>query len=374
MRGLQVYIYQKAGWPVFIWDSEGILLKVSTISHKQGRLLGRMEHLGFNLQSEAILQTMTTEAIKSSEIEGEVLDPDQVRSSIARRLGIDIGGLMPIDRNVEGIVEMMLDATQNFQKPLTKDRIFGWHTALFPGGRSGMQKITVGNWRDNSPDDPMQVVSGAMGKEKVHYQAPDADKVPDEMNKFLTWYNSSIEINPILKAGIAHLWFVTIHPFDDGNGRVARTITDMQLARADGIPQRFYSMSGQVRLERNEYYNILEKTQKSSLDITEWLIWFLDCLERVLNDAEKLLSVVIYKSRYWDWLKEKSLNERQKLMINKLLDGFNGKLTTSKWAKIAKCSSDSALRDIQNLITQGILEKESGGGRSTSYSLVALRD
>ena len=374
MRGLQVYIYQKAGWPVFIWDSEGILLKVSTISHKQGRLLGRMEHLGFNLQSEAILQTMTTEAIKSSEIEGEVLDPDQVRSSIARRLGIDIGGLMPIDRNVEGIVEMMLDATQNFQKQLTEDRLFGWQTALFPGGRSGMQKITVGNWRDNSPDDPMQVVSGAMGKEKVHYQAPDADKVPDEMNKFLTWYNSSIEINPILKAGIAHLWFVTIHPFDDGNGRVARTITDMQLARADGIPQRFYSMSGQVRLERNEYYNILEKTQKSSLDITEWLIWFLDCLERVLNDAEKLLSVVIYKSRYWDWLKEKSLNEGQKLIINKLLDGFNGKLTTSKWAKIAKCSSDSALRDIQNLITQGILEKESGGGRSTSYSLVALRD
>lgn len=367
-----MYIYQQKDWPNFTWNKDKLFQILSEISHRQGRIIGRMEGLGFSLKDEAVLQTMTLEILKSNEIEGEFLDADQVRSSIARRLGMDIAGLVPSDRNVEGVVEMMMDATQNFKAPLTKDRLFGWHAALFPTGRSGMLKIVAGAWRKNTPEDPMQVVSGAMGKQKVHFQAPEAKKLPKEMKKFLDWFNTNKELNVFIKAAVAHLWFVTLHPFEDGNGRIARTIADMQLTRADKIPQRFYSMSAQIRLERKQYYDILERTQKHSLDITEWLEWFLACLDRALIAAEEELSGVINKARYWDWLNTKSLNERQKKMINKLLEVFDGKLTTSKWAKIAKCSQDTALRDIQNLMDQGILEKELGGGRSTNYRLKNL--
>lgn len=339
------------------------------VRHRQGRLLGRMEALGFKLQLEASLQTITLDVIKSSEIEGEILDSEQVRSSIARRLGIDIAGLVPTDRYIDGVVEMMLDATQKFDDELTQERLFGWHAALFPTARSGMQKIVVGNWRDNKKDDPMQVVSGPMGRERIHYEAPDSDVLEMEMKRFCDWFNKEYSIDPLIKAAIAHLWFVTVHPFDDGNGRMARAIADMQLARADGTSQRFYSMSAQIRRERADYYNILEATQKGTLDITGWIEWFLGCLDRALIATVDTLSIVISKAKFWDKHAESSFNERQVLLLNKLLNGFEGKLNSSKWAKIAKCSQDTALRDIQNLIDRKILIKESSGGRSTSYIL-----
>src|SRR5215203_629769 len=367
---MSIFIYQTAGWPSFKWNAEKINLLLTEVRHQQGKLLGRMERLGFALQTEATLQTLTLDVLKSSEIEGELLDADQVRSSIARRLGIDIGGMVNADRHVEGVVEMMLDATQHFDKSLTEERLFGWHAALFPTGRSGMHKIVVGAWRDNLPHDPMQVVSGPMGKEIVHYEAPAAELLPDEMSRFLQWFNKSINMDPVLKAAIAHLWFVTIHPFDDGNGRVARAITDMQLARADGTSQRFYSMSAQVRTERNAYYAILEKTQRGNLDITEWLIWFLECLNRALHATEEILSLIFKKASFWRAHEKTIFNPRQVLLLNKLLDRFDGKLTTSKWAKIAKCSHDTALRDINDLIEKKVLAKEDSGGRSSSYVLV----
>ena len=365
------YIYQQKVWPNFFWDQEEIAPVLAKVRHNQGRLLGRMESMGFTLQAEANLQTLTLDVLKSSEIEGEILDVDQVRSSIARRLGMDIAGLIPSDRHVEGIVEMMLDATQNYSAPLTEERLFNWHAAMFPTGRSGMHKIVVGNYRDNSIEDPMQVVSGPMGKEKVHFQAPDSEVLAVEMMKFIHWFNSTNEIDPVLKAAVAHLWFVTIHPFDDGNGRITRAITDMQLSRADQSAQRFYSMSSQIRVERKEYYDILERTQKGSLDVTNWISWFLDCLDRALAETEETLAVVMEKARFWEKHKATSLNDRQRIMLNKLLDGFDGKLTSSKWGKITKSSHDSALRDINDLVQRGILVKEPGGGRSTSYVLPA---
>lgn len=339
------------------------------VRHKQGKLLGEMENLGFGLQTEANLRTLTLDVIKSSEIEGEILDAHQVRSSIAKRLGLDIAGLVPVDREVEGVVEMMLDATQNFSDPLTDERLFGWHAALFPTGRSGMQKIVAGNWRDNEKSDPMQVVSGPLGRETVHFRAPDAEVLPDEMSAFLKWYNFEVSIDPVLKAAIAHLWFVTIHPFDDGNGRIARAITDMQLARADNSSNRFYSMSAQVRKERNAYYAVLEETQKHTIDITNWLSWFLACFDRSLSATKETLAAVLQKARFWEKHASLALNPRQRLMMNKLLDGFEGKLNSSKWAKITKSSSDTAVRDINDLIQKGILRKDEGGGRSTSYLL-----
>lgn len=364
------FIYQLPGWPSFKWNTERINLLLTGVRHQQGRLLGRMERLGFALQSEATLQTLTLDVLKSSEIEGELLDAQQVRSSIARRLGIDIAGMVTADRHVEGVVEMMLDATQHFDQPLSEERLFGWHAALFPTGRSGMYKIVVGAWRDNLPHDPMQVVSGPMGKEIIHYEAPAAELLPDEMNKFLQWFNETGNTDPVLKAAIAHLWFVTIHPFDDGNGRIARAVADMQLARADGTAQRFYSMSAQIRKERNAYYTILEKTQRGDLDITEWLEWFLECLDRALNATEEILSLVFKKASFWKAHEKTIFNLRQVQMLNKLLDKFEGKLTTSKWAKIAKCSHDTALRDINDLVEKKVLAKEAGGGRSSSYVLI----
>ncbi|MDR6197654.1 Fic family protein [Siphonobacter sp. SORGH_AS_0500] len=366
-----MYIYQQRNWPHFYWDESQILNTLAALRHKQGRLIGKMSTLGFTLQEEAMLRTLTLEVLKTSEIEGEILDSDQVRSSIARRLGIESFGLVKADRDVEGVVEMLLDATQKYTEPLTKDRLFGWHSALFPTGRSGMYKITVGDWRGEG-DGPMQVVSGPLGREHVHYEAPDYAVIDQEMEQFLDWFNREEPIDPVIKAAIAHLWFVTIHPFDDGNGRIARTIADLQLSRADESVQRFYSMSAQIRKERNRYYEVLEKTQKGDLNVTEWLEWFMKCLDRAIVATDEVLSSVLTKAKYWEWFKSKSISERQKLMLNKLMDGFEGKLTTSKWAKIAKCSQDTALRDIQNLMEQGILNQDGPGGRSTSYYLAPV--
>jgi len=367
---MAVYIHQLPGWPHFTWQQDQLATLLAEVRYRQGRLLGRMEGLGFPLQSEASLQMLTLDVLKSSEIEGELLDAEQVRSSIARRLGMDIAGLVPTDRHVEGVVEMMLNATQQYLQYLSEDRLFGWHAALFPTGRSGMHKIVVGAWRDNKTGDPMQVVSGPMGREIIHYEAPASDRLPNEMNRFINWFNENADMDTVVKAAVAHLWFVTIHPFDDGNGRIARAIADMQLARADGTPQRFYSMSAQIRKERKEYYDILETTQKGSLDITGWLLWFLRCLDRAIVATDETLGVVLKKAKFWEKYRTASLNNRQRMILNKLLEGFEGKLNTSKWAKITKTSPDTALRDIQDLIEKQILAKEAGGGRSTSYVLI----
>ncbi|OQP66618.1 Fic family protein [Niastella populi] len=364
-----MYIYQLPKWPDFHWDKEKLSRLLAEVRYRQGKLTGRMESMGFGLQAEATLHTLTLDVLKSSEIEGEILNPEQVRSSIARRLGMDIAGLVPADRHVEGVVEMMLDATQHYNMPLTDERLFGWHAALFPTGRSGMYKIVVGAWRTNTEKNPMQVVSGAIGRETVHFEAPASEFVEGEMDKFLNWFNSENDLDPVIKAAIAHLWFVTIHPFADGNGRMARTITDMLLARTDQNSQRFYSMSAQIRNERKAYYDILEKTQKGTLDITEWLAWFLNCLDSSISATEEILAKVMRKSRFWENLKTYSLNDRQQKILNALIDGFEGKLTSSKWAKITKTSQDTASRDIQDLIDKGILLKEAAGGRSTSYTL-----
>jgi Fic family protein len=365
---MPMYIYHQSEWPKFFWDHKVLAGPLASLRHRQGRLTGRMGSLGFSLRSEAVLQTLTEDVIKSSEIEGEKLDRDQVRSSIARRLGMDIGALTPAERNVEGVVEMMLDATQKYDQPLTEDRLFDWHAALFPTGRSGMTRIIVGGWRDDHAG-PMQVVSGAIGHEHIHYEAPEVSTLAREMKTFLDWFNSHEDIDPVLKAAVAHLWFVTIHPFEDGNGRIARALADMQLARSEQSPQRFYSMSAQIRQERNAYYSILETTQKGGLDITPWLKWFLSCLDRAFDGAETTLAGVLKKARFWEQHSHNVFNARQKNMINHMLDGFQGKLTSSKWAKIEKCSPDTALRDINDLVERGVINKDASGGRSTSYSL-----
>lgn len=368
------YIHERKDWPNFRWDSQQLIPLIGKVRNLQGKLIGKMESVGFDLRSEANLETVTLEIVKSSEIEGEVLNAEQVRSSLARRLGMESAGLVPSNRDVDGIVDLLLDAIQNYKSQLTKERLFNWHFSLFPTGRSGMYKIIVGNWRDDSTG-PMQVVSGAMGKERVHFQAPPAERIPDEINQFLAWANVEQEdLDPVLKAGIAHLWFVTIHPFEDGNGRITRAITDMLLTRSDGIPQRFYSMSAQIRNERKQYYEILEKTQGDDLDITPWLLWFLKCLHNALLSSAVILEKVMYKHRFWLKHADKSLNERQRKMLNRLLNDFKGKLTTKKWGKMTKSSHDTALRDIQGLIEMDILKKEKAGGRSTNYELVEIND
>lgn len=364
-----MYIWERAGWPGLRWDNESLATQLAAASRDQGRLLGRMEALGFDLRREANLATLTEDVVKSSEIEGEKLPPDQVRSSIARRLGMDAGGLAPVDRNVEGVVEMMLDATGNYADPLTVERLFDWHAALFSTGRSGMRWIVVGNWR-NDAEGPMQLVSGPVGREKVHYQAPPAEALPAEMEQFLRWFNEPADTDPLLFAGLAHLWFVTLHPFDDGNGRIARAIGDMALARSEKIGQRFYSLSAQIRSERNDYYKTLERSQKGDLDVTRWQQWFLSCLQRAIHSAQDTLGIVLAKASFWERFAQESLNERQINMLNRLLDGcFEGNLTSSKWAKMTKASQDTAQRDIADLIERGALRKNPGGGRSTSYSL-----
>jgi len=362
------YIHELPDWPQFRWDHELISTQLAAVRHRQGRLIGRMEGLGFQLRAEAVLQSLTEDVLKSSEIEGERLDREQVRSSIARWLGIDIGALAPVDRNVEGVVEMMLDATQNYLKPLTGERLFGWHAALFPTGRSGMTRITVGSWRTEAAG-PMQVVSGPIGSERIHFEAPSADRLPVEMEAFLAWFNAPSNIDPVIFAALAHLWFVTIHPFEDGNGRIARAIADMALARSEGTPQRFYSMSAQIQIERKTYYQTLELTQKDGIDITNWMLWFLHCLDRAFSGAETILASVLQKARFWDANATTALNDRQRLIINRLLGGFIGKLNSSKYATLAKCSQDTAGRDIEDLCTKNILVRNPGGGRSTSYAL-----
>lgn len=364
------FIYQLKDWPAFEWEQERLTPLLADLRFRQGRLIGRMEALGFALKEEANLQILTLDVLKSSEIEGEILNSDEVRSSIARRMGMDIAGLVPSDRNVEGVVEMMLDATQQKEKTLTQKRLFAWHASLFPTGRSGMHTIVTGAWRNNAKDDPMQVISGAMGKEKVHFQAPDSDRLEMEMKRFCEWFNKNNDTDPVLKAAIAHLWFVTIHPFDDGNGRIARAVTDLLLARADNSHQRFYSMSAQIRKERSAYYNILERTQQNTLDITHWLEWFLQCLQRALATSSETLEAVLFKAAFWERHKETIFNNRQLAMVNKLLDGIDGKLSSSKWAKMAKCSSDTAIRDINDLVEKAVLVKDGAGGRSTGYNLV----
>ena len=367
-RGDCAYIWQSDDWPDWRYDIGVLAQPLAEVSRAQGLLLGRLADVGFALRDQATLAALTDDVLKTSEIEGELLNPESVRSSIARRLGVDLGAVAPVDRRVEAVVEMVLDATANNGAAITRERLFGWHAALFTSGYSGLTRIRVGQWRDDATG-PMQVVLGPYGRQRVHFEAPPAGRIEMEMNRFLEWANGSTEAPPFLKAGLAHLWFVTIHPFDDGNGRIARAVGDLFLARADGSPQRFYSLSAQIQRDRKDYYDILERAQQQSLDVTEWLRWFLQTLHRAIDEAQQTVDGVLAKTRFWRRWATTPMNERQVKLATALLDGFNGKLTTSKWAAIAKCSTDTALRDIGDLVERGVLRKSDAGGRSTSYVL-----
>lgn len=366
---MAVYIHQLRDWPLFTWDADKLASLLADARFEQGKILGQMQRLGFDLQAAASLDNLSLDLLKSGEIEGELMDPAEVRSSLARKLGLDFDTEIIPTRRVDAIAELMLDATRNFESPLTAERLFSWQAALFPTGQSGLLKIKTGGWRDNPPQDPMQVVSGPMGRETIHFTAPGAELVPDEMNHFLDWFNHSHETDPFIKAALSHLWFITIHPFEDGNGRIARAITDLQLCRADKTSFRFYSMNAQIRKERNAYYKILEQTQKGGLDISGWLEWFLQCLLNSFASSDSILEAVLRKGRFWSSYQLQSFNDRQLMMLNKLHDGFTGKLSSSKWAAMTKCSHDTALRDIQDLLRRNILRKEEAGGRSTHYVL-----
>lgn len=363
------YIHELPDWPNFTWDMRALAQSLSSVRHKQGRHLGKMEALGFDLRTEASVTSLTSEIVKSSAIEGKQLDAEEVRSSIARKLGLDVAALPLPGRDVEGIVEIMLDATGNFQAPLTEERICGWHAALFPTGRSGMHRIAVGQWRTGEHG-PMQVVSGPIGQERVHFQAPDAGRLTIEMKRFLDWFDRPSETDPVIKAAVAHLWFVTIHPFDDGNGRIARAIADMMLSRADGSKDRFYSMSAGIEADRREYYLQLESTQRGSLDITSWLAWFLGCLDRAIDASDIMLASILRKAALWQRINTRPVNERQRTAINRMMEhDWKGHMNTSKYASLTKCSQDTALRDIKELLDRGILVMNQAGGRSTSYRL-----
>ena len=366
---MEKYIYQYENWTTFTWQETDVNLLLGEVRHLQGKLLGQMKTVGFNTQEEASLRALTLDVVSTSEIEGEKLDYAQVRSSIARKLGINIAGLVPSNRNVEGVVEMMLDATRQFQQPLTNKRLFAWHAALFPTGYSGMVKIETGRYRSEE----MQIVSGAMGKEKIHYVALPAKEVKAAMNKFLVWFNNSQPIDPVIKSAIAHFWFIIIHPFDDGNGRIARALSDLLLTRSEQGNQRYYSMSSAICKNRKQYYACLEKSQKGNLDLTEWLLWFLHCLDEALTAAEKSYDTVLQKASFYDKHQKSKLNDRQRKMLNKLFDGIDGVLNTSKWAKMAKCSQDTAHRDILQLIDLKILKQAPGAGRSTNYVLRRIK-
>jgi Fic family protein len=361
-----MYLHQRDNWYEFTWDAIALLPRLSAARNLQGSLLGRLESMEFSVQDEAELEMRTLDVLKSSEIEGKNLNPDEVRSSVARQLGLASAGLIESSRDIDGVVQMTLDATHNYQQPLTPDRLFGWHAALFPTGYSGMYKIEVAQYRSSE----MQIVSGPIGREKIHYQAPEPNKVEPEMERFLAWFNKENDLEPVIKAALAHLRFISIHPFDDGNGRITRAITDLQLARSDHSPRRFYSMSNQIRIERKGYYEVLECTQKGTSDVTPWLTWFIDCLYNALLGSNEILNLVLRKAAFWQKHANVDLNDRQRLLLKKLQEGFEGKLTSSKWQKIAKTSQDTALRDIQDLIIKGILEKAPEGGRSTNYQLV----
>ncbi len=366
--GENIYIWQSSGWPQWRYDLSALAQALTEVSRAQGMLQGRLADVGLALRDHASLAALTDDVLKTSEIEGEVLDVASVRSSVARRLGMDIGALAPVDRHVEGVVEMVLDATSRSSAPLTAERLFGWHAALFPTGYSGLSRITVGQWRDDTTG-PMQVVSGPVNRRKIYFQAPPADALPAEMAQFLAWANQDTDEPALIKAGLAHLWFVTLHPFDDGSGRIARAVGDLFLARADGAEQRFYSLSAQIQRERKHYYDILERTQKGSLDVTDWLTWFLGTLAQAVASSQITLDGVLVKARFWQRWAGTPMNERQVKLLNRLFDGFDGKLTSSKWAAIGKCSPDTALRDIMQLMALGVLRKSPGGGRSTGYEL-----
>jgi len=369
MSGDYLYIWSKPDWPQWRYDLAALAPALAAVTGAQGLLLGRLMDVGIAQRGEANLAALTADVLKTSEIEGEALDARSVRSSIARRLGVDIGALAPVDRHVEGVVEMVLDATTHCNAQLTRARLFGWHAALFPTGYSGLTQIRVGGFRDDARG-PMQVVSGPIGRQRVHFEAPPAERVEDGMARFIDWFNNNYDHHPVLKAGLAHLWFVTLHPFDDGNGRIARAVGDMLLAQFDHSDQRFYSLSAQIQRERRDYYEILERTQKGTLEVTAWLAWFLQTLQRALEAAQQTLDAVLAKTRFWRQMAGVPLNERHTKLLNRLLDGFDGKLTSSKWAAIAKCSADTALRDINELIARGVLRRADGGGRSTAYELV----
>ena len=360
------YIHELPDWPKFQWDYNALAIQLANVRFKQGKLIGEMKSIGFSLQEEVVVQTLTQDVVKSSEIEGQILNQDQVRSSVAQRMGVEIGGLAPTDRNIEGVVEMLLDATRNYNDKLSKQRLFGWHSALFPTNCSGLHPITVGAWRQG----PMSVISGPYGRERIHFEAPTANRVEKEMDTFIDWFNNENDLDLVLKAGIAHLWFVTVHPFDDGNGRIARALADMLLARSEDSYQRFYSMSAQIRQGRDAYYDHLEAAQKDSIDITETLGWFLECMSRALDKAKTSLSNVLQRAEFWSSIANQQLNDRQRKIIGMLLEGFSGNLTSTKWAKLCKCSQDTATRDINDLVKRGILIKGPSGGRSTNYLLV----
>ena len=368
-RGDRPYLWQASDWPAWRYDLAALAGPLADASRAQGLLLGRLADVGLVVRDQASLAALTEDVVKTSEIEGEHLPVDSVRSSLARRLGVEIGALASSDRHVDGVVEMVLDATARADAPLTEERLFGWHAALFPTGYSGMSRVRVGAFRDDVGG-PMQVVSGPVHRRRVHYEAPPADRLAAEVGRFLAWANGPSPEPALLKAGLAHLWFVTIHPFDDGNGRIARAIGDLFLARADGSPQRFYSLSAQIQRERKAYYEILERTQRGSLDVTDWLFWFLGAVQRALASADRTLDAVLAKARFWQRWGGQPWNDRQVKLLNRLLDGFEGKLTSSKWAAIAKCSPDTALRDINELVSRGVMRKTDGGGRRTSYVLV----
>ena len=367
-RGDYRYIWQLPDWPNWRYDHAALAKSLAEAHVAHGHLLGRMSHLGVSSREQATLQALTEDVVKTSEIEGELLNPQAVRSSLAQRLGIDIGGLAPADRHVDGVVDMVLDATANHTQPLTTERLFGWHAALFPTGHSGLSRIRTAAWRDDATG-PMQVVSGPIGRRTIHFEAPPAGRLGAETHAFLSWFNAESPEDRVIKAGLAHLWFVTLHPFDDGNGRISRAIGDMALARAERSAQRFYSLAAQIQRERNDYYDLLEKTQKGDMDVTPWLAWFLGCLLRAQGNAFGALDSVVAKATFWQRWSHVPINERQIKLLNRLLDGFEGKLTSSKWATIAKCSPDTALRDINELLAQGVLRKSAAGGRSTSYEL-----
>lgn len=365
--GIVSWIHDRGEWPEFIWDAATLARPLAEVRYRQVRHLGKMEALRFDLRTEANVLALTDEVVSSSAIEGEHLDPAEVRSSVARQLGLDVGGVPTTGGEVEGVVAMAFDATRNFDRPLIAERLFGWHAALFPTGRSGMTRITVGAWRTDETG-PMRVVSGPMGKERLHFQAPAAPRLADEMERFLEWFESS-SIDPVLKAGVAHFWFVTTHPFDDGNGRIGRAIAEMALSRADGTKERYYSMSSAIEARRKEYYRELEAGQRGGLDITAWLAWFLGCLDRTIQHADHQLASVLFKASLWERINDQPVNDRQRTIINRLLGDFQGHLTTSKYARIAKCSNDTALRDIRELLARGIIVRNPAGGRSTSYRL-----
>lgn len=361
------YTHLHPDWPKYRWDASALAVALADIHQRRGALSIAMATLGLEARQQEVLQVLVQDVTRSSEIEGEHLDQGQVRSSVARRLGMDRAGLPEPSRDVEGVVEMMLDATQKFNEPLTEQRLFAWHASLFPTSRSGMAKIITGAYRDDARG-PMQVVSGPIGQERVHFEAPAANRLPVEMAQFVRWFEEEA-IDPIVKAALAHLWFVTIHPFEDGNGRIGRAVMDMALARADGSSQRFYSMTAQLHKERKAHYAQLEQASRKSLDVTPWISWFVKRLSDALTEAEGVVRLVRRKQEFWDRHRDSGLNERQTKIVNMLLDGFTGKLQTAKYAKINKCSTDTAFRDLTDMVAKGILVKAEAGGRSTNYDL-----